>query len=173
VVAAIVGGAEVVRKQQDYLESQNVLSNRDTVWRTGLAALERYPWLGVGMGNYGQIRAERIREWRAQAGQNFDPAQYSNWGHGHSIYLNTLAERGLLGFGAFAAVALAWLFWLLRYRPRPSDEDLDWTLWGAAFSAWFVTFGVGAVNTTLHHEHAILAVLLLALWLSKKKSRAS
>lgn len=39
-------------------------------------------------------------------------------------------------------------------------------LWGASLSAWIVTCGVGFVNSTLHHEHAILAFLFLGLHLS-------
>jgi len=35
----------------------------------------------------------------------------------------------------------------------------------AATSAWLVTIVVGIVNTTFHHEHGLLAALLLGLWL--------
>lgn len=168
-----IGKAEVVVKHETNVAQQNVLSNRGTVWQSGAAALERYPWFGVGMGNYQFITAERIKAWHVEAGRAFDATQYSNWGHGHSIYINTLVERGFLGFAALAAVALAWLAWLLRYRPGVRAEDLEWILWGGAFSAWFVTFGVGTVNTTLHDEHAILSVLLLGLWLSRTSRCAS
>lgn len=169
----IIGKAEVFVKHETNVAQENVLSNRATVWQSGAAALERYPWFGVGLGNYQFITAERIKAWHIEAGRAFDPAQYSNWGHGHSIYINTLVERGVLGFAALAAVALAWLAWLVRYRPGVGSEDLEWILWGGAFSAWFVTFGVGTVNTTLHDEHAILSVLLLGLWLSRTNRRAS
>ena len=37
--------------------------------------------------------------------------------------------------------------------------------------AWIVTCGVGMVNTTLHHEHGLLAALLLGLWLSTLSPR--
>jgi hypothetical protein len=60
---------------------------------------------------------------------------------------------------------------LLRNRPVASADDEAWLLWGAAATAWLVTVGVGLVNTTLHHEHGILAVLLLGLWLSKRPAR--
>ncbi len=172
-LVAVFGGAEFVRKHETNVARENVLSFRDSVWRTGLAALERYPWFGVGMGNYQFITAERIKTWREEAGKEFEPQKYSNWGHGHSIFVNTLAERGAIGFAAFAAVALAWMLWLARFRPRVGDDDVEWIAWGGAFSAWFITFGVGTVNTTLHNEHAILSVLLLGLWLSRKKARAS
>ena len=39
-------------------------------------------------------------------------------------------------------------------------------LWAGSFSAWLVTFGIGFVNTTFHHEHGILACILLGLFVS-------
>ena len=38
-------------------------------------------------------------------------------------------------------------------------------LWGGSFSAFVVTFGSGLVNSTLHHEHALLAFIFLSLHL--------
>jgi hypothetical protein len=76
-----------------------------------------------------------------------------------------------VGFAALAAMLLAALVALVRRRPRPGDPDLAWLLWGGAASAWFVTAGVGAVNTTLHHEHGLLSALLFGLWLSTLHAR--
>jgi hypothetical protein len=56
-------------------------------------------------------------------------------------------------------------------RPAPGADDADWLLWGGAASAWLVTVGAGAVNTTLHHEHGILAMLLLGAWLCRLRER--
>jgi O-antigen ligase len=157
--------AEVLRKQQDNAAAQNVLSFRDAIWRTGIAAWEKYPWFGVGKDNFGRITADRVREWRAGTGQGYDKASYVEASHGHSLYVTTLAERGAVGFLALAVVLLAALAALLRYRPRTGDDDAAWLAWGGAAGAWIVTAGVGTVNTTLHHEHGLLAALLLALWL--------
>jgi hypothetical protein len=79
--------------------------------------------------------------------------------------MNTLAERGLVGITALLSVLLSWLYWLIRFAPKGNDEDLAWALWGGSLSAWLITVGVGLVNTTLHHEHAILSVMLLGMWL--------
>ncbi len=163
----VVGlGAGVFRKQMDRAAEQNVLSYRDGIWRTGLAGWEKYPWFGVGKDNYKLISHELVRAWRAEAGKPYDEARYVRSPHAHSLYINTLAERGAVGFASLAAVLLAALAALLRYRPRTGESDLAWLLWGSAVSAWIVTAGVGAFNTTLHHEHGLLAALLLGLWLS-------
>ncbi len=164
--------AGVVRKQLEYAATQkNSLSYRDVIWRMGFAAWEKYPWFGVGKDNYGLITHELVRSWRAEAGRDFDERDYARAPHAHSLYVNTLAERGIVGFAALAALLLAWLAALLRYRPRPADSDFAWLAWGGAASAWIVTAGIGVVNTTFHHEHGLLAALLLGLWLSTIRPR--
>ncbi len=172
VAAGVWFGAEVVRRQQNYESMANILSYRDAIWRMGLEGWRHYPWFGVGMDNYVLIDPERVKGWLAAEGRPYDPGQFVHFPHAHSLYINTLAERGLFGAGVLLLVLLAWLAAVFR-PPSPHAGDLDWTLWGAAFGAWFVTIGVGLVNTTLHHEHGILAVLLLGLWLSRTKARAS
>jgi len=159
-------GAGVLQKQMDNAAAQNVLSFRDGIWRVGLAAWQKYPWFGVGKDNFGRITHEHVRAWRSEAGKDYDPARYYPYAHGHSLYVNTLAERGAVGFAALLAVLTAALAALLRNRPRPGDGDFAWLAWGGAASAWFVTAGIGTANTTLHHEHGLLAALLLGLWLS-------
>ena len=164
-------GAEVVRKQVENEAAKNTLSFRDGIWRTGLAAWEKYPWFGVGKDNYGLITLDRVRAWRAQAGVDFDASRFVPASHGHNLFITTLAERGAVGLAALVLVLVAALAALLRYRPRAADDDAGWLAWGAAASGWLVTVGVGTVNTTLHHEHGLLTALLFALWLSTLRPR--
>jgi O-antigen ligase len=170
---AIGLGAEVVRKQATNAAAENVLSYRDGVWRMAFAAWEKYPWFGVGKDNYSQITHDRVRAWRAEEGKTYDESRYLRQPHAHSLYVNTLAERGVVGAAPVAALLLAWAGALLRYRPRREDSDFAWLAWGGAASAWIVTAGVGAVNTTFHHEHGLLAVLLLGSWLSTLPTRSA
>jgi len=172
VVLAIAGGAQVVRKQLQNVQDENVLSFRDGVWRAAIATWQRYPWFGVGMDNYSLATTERLRAWDAEAGRPYDPKRYYYISHGHSLYFNTLAERGLFGSAILAIVLGAWAFCLVRRRPRANDPDDDWIAWGGAAAAWMVTVGAGTVNTTLHHEHALLAALLLGLFLSRLRQPA-
>jgi len=158
--------AKVVQKQTTNAAAGNVLSFRDGVWRMAFAAWEKYPWFGVGKDNYSLITQERIRTWRAEENKDYDETRYIQQPHAHSLYMNTLAERGTVGFAALATLLLAWLVALVRHRPRPGDRDFAWLVWGGAASAWIATAGIGTVNTTFHHEHGLLAALLLGLWLS-------
>ena len=172
VATMLIGfGAEVVKKQMANATADNVLSFRDGVWRMGLEAWQRYPWFGIGKDNYGQITHERVRDWRAEAGKDYDASRYVRYPHAHSLYVNTLAERGAVGFAALAALLLAWLRALVRHRPQAREKDFSWLAWGGAASAWIVTAGVGIVNTTFHHEHGLLAALLLGVWLSTLTAR--
>lgn len=168
VTAAVLLGfdAEVVRKQVNNSVAHNTLAFRDGIWRMGLVAWEKYPWFGVGKDNYSRITHEDVRTWRSEAGKDYDESRYVRFPHGHSLYVNTLVERGAIGFASLMAVLLATLAALWRYRPRPADRDFTWLAWGGAASSWFVTSAVGMVNTTLHHEHGLLAALLFGLWLS-------
>ena len=178
--AAVIGsmmigfGADVVKKQIENAAAQNILAFRDGIWRMGFVAWEKYPWFGVGKDNYGLITHERVRAWRAEAGKDYDASRYVQFPHAHNLYVNTLVERGAVGFAPLAALLLAWLTALLRHRPRPDEPDFAWLAWGAAAGAWIVTAGVGMVNTTFHHEHGLLAALLLGIWLSTLRApRAS
>ena len=129
---------------------------------------------GVGMDNFSRITLDRVRTWRVEAGKPFDPAQHwKSFSHAHSLWFNTLAERGVFGLSALVAILAAWIFSLLRHRPRVHDDDLTWALWGGALSAWVISVGTGFVNTSLHHEHAILSVTLLGLWLAWLRARSS
>jgi O-antigen ligase len=168
---AVLGGAEAVRKHWHNVEVDNVLAFRDGIWRAAFVAWRRYPWFGLGMNNYSRITPERVRAWDAEAGRTHEPERYFFTSHGHSIYVNTLAERGAVGAAALAVVLIAWATYLAGYRPRRTDPDEEWLVWGCAAAAWVVTTAAGLVNTTLHHEHGILAALLLGLWLSRLPAR--
>ena len=172
VLAAVLGGAAVVLKQEERAAQHNVLAFRGGIWRMAFAAFERYPLFGVGMDNYRLITMDKVKSWRQAAGKDFDPSRYFQISHGHSLIFNTLAERGLVGAAALLAVLIAWLIFLIRHRPRGDSSDDDMLFWGASASAWLIGVGVGLANTTLHHEHAILSVLFLGLWLSRLKQQA-
>ncbi len=157
---ATIGGAEVFEKQAESVQAGHVLNFRQEAWKLAVSTWQAHPWFGIGMENFGQasrgLPTEQLR--------NLMP-------HAHNLFLNTLAERGLVGaLPVFALLAL-WAWWLITRRPRHGDADVAWLAWGGAASAWIVTVAVGMVNTSFHHEHGLLATLLLGLWLPLSQRR--
>ncbi len=155
----------VITKHLRNAGNANVLAYRDQIWGTALSAFRAQPAFGIGMDNFSRLDATRVRGWAEARGEPFDEKAFYFAPHAHSLYLNTLAERGVAGSAALLAVLLAWIASLVRRFPAAHAGDAEWAAWGAALSGWLVSVLVGLANTTLHHEHALLAVLLLGLWL--------
>jgi putative inorganic carbon (hco3(-)) transporter len=74
-------------------------------WQAGAAMFSDHPWLGVGIGNFAVAYPAYVRA-------HF----YDALGHAHNVYINFLAESGVLGGGAFA------IFWLAAF----------WNAWRAS-----------------------------------------
>jgi O-antigen ligase len=159
-LAAALGSAGVFEKQKAQFATGDVLNFRDRVWRIAIEAWQAHPWFGVGVDNFSLLTRSEQEPYRTL------------YTHAHSLYFNTLAERGVIGSAPLAAILGALLVALARGRPRSGDPDQDWLLWGAAASAWIVTCVAGTVNTTLHHEHGLLAALLVGLWLGQRLLQA-
>jgi O-antigen ligase len=161
---------DVWHKQLKMMASQDVLAHRGGVWRIALETWMAHPIFGVGMTNMAVVTREQAKEARLALGSQYDATVHFDVGHAHSLYLNTLAERGLVGVTALAGVLAMLGVWLVRYRPRRAGAKEDFLLWGAAASGYIVTVVVGVANTTLHHEHGLLAVLLIGLWLPHRSA---
>jgi len=160
----------VLDKTIDRTERGLVFSFRDKIWTNGLVEWRQFPLFGVGMGNFGHVTLEQLHDWSKSQNWDIRPSGEGINSHGHSLYLTALAERGLIGFGILIAVLLTWGRTLQRGVPGALDPPLDWALFGSALAAWLITVLVGIVNTTLHHEHGILAALLLGLWLARREA---
>lgn len=168
-VFAIGTRIEVVIKHEYNVETNNVLSYRGQIWESAITAWRKYPLFGVGMGNFGEIDARHVKQWSEELGEPFDSSRYLQIAHAHSLYFNTLAERGLFGATVLAAIMLTWLFGLIHRMPFAKSDNLTWLLWGGSLSAWLTTVVIGTVNTTLHHEHGMLSGLLLGAWLASRR----
>jgi len=188
-VALALGGTSALQRQIQNSAVDNVLSQRDLIWNRGLTGWRATPWFGVGPDNYSQITERDLRTELALEGKRYDPRDFEPAPHAHNLYVNTLVERGVVGLAALLAVLGVWGVQLWRHRPRaalpvadrsatPAIADprqgaapADLVLWGASFSGWVVTVGIGMANTTLHHEHALLALITLGLWLPTLRPR--
>ena len=171
-LAALAGGTSALYRQIEWSAQNYSLAQRDLIWNRGLAGWREYPLFGLGMENYGHFKEETLKSWVAGQGRPYVAGEFAGAPHGHSLYVNTLVERGLVGLSALLAFLSVWGMWLARRLPRHGDPPTSVALWFACGSAWLVTVLIGFANTTLHHEHAMLAMLALALAVGPREPAA-
>ena len=157
----------VIEKQITNQNNHDVLAQRDKVWRAALEVARLNPILGIGGGNWNHIKIDQIKSSVESRGEKFVTEDFAlQWGHPHNIYLSNLVDRGILGFIIFLNFMLIWLIILINsYKKFNQDSQAMLFIMGS-FSAWTTIFGVGFVNTTFHHENALLALFFLSLHLS-------
>jgi len=165
-VISIFFNATVVTKQIESQKKNNVLASRDLVWNVSIEAARFSPILGIGMSNWHFITLEQLKKSVEKRNVVFESKNYFFPGHSHSLYLTALVERGLVGLIVTLIFMFAWIKQLAYSLLWAKKTRLGICLWAGSFSAWMATFGIGLVNTTFHHEHAILACLFLGLYLS-------
>jgi O-antigen ligase len=169
--ASLYNGA--VTKQIGLQKKGMILSYRDKVWKVSLEASRFYPVLGIGLDNWKLLKREDIKKSVEARNKIYVADDYYFVGHSHNLYLTALVERGYLGLSVLLLLVFAWLRQLVKTFALTRNDATAAFLWAGSFSAWLVTFGVGAVNTTLHHEHGILAFLFLGLYLSYARQHAN
>lgn len=142
---------------------------RTEIWALGLEAWRAQPLLGVGPDGFSRLRVEDACRWRAERGEPCDAARYRASAHAHSLYVASLAERGVLGALALALLLILWAQALWR-AARMHLRD---PLWIAAAGALTVVAVGGLFNTTLRVEHGSAAALMLGLWLAARPRSGS
>lgn len=127
-------------------------------WQAAVRMAEAHPWLGVGIGNY------------AAAYEQF---RLFNWpnalGHAHMIYLNVLAETGILGLAAYLALWLAVIALTMRALAHARTGGVQRGLALGLLGAW-VHLSAHQVfdNLYVNNVHFVLAGLLaLLVYLSR------
>jgi putative inorganic carbon (HCO3(-)) transporter len=120
-------------------------------WQAGIRMFYASPWIGVGLGNYG-IAYSRFSL----------PHWYDALGHAHNLYINFLAETGVLG-------ALAFLFFwasgaVLSYRASLTHDALTRSLaLGLLGTLAYLTVHNLFDNLFVQHLQLELALLLGAV----------
>ena len=168
VVALIVGNyainrGGVIEKQLDQLERGIFFQARADIWRSAFLIWQQYPLFGVGIKNYDRITLEQLMQWCAQKRGDCNEDDYMPYAHGHNLYLNTLAERGVFGFLVLMINILTLSYLVFKYRPDSKDNEHYRMIWIGAFATILLNLSIGVFNTTLHHEHAMLSAMLLGL----------
>ena len=160
--------AKIIEKNTNDLKNNKFLTGRQLVWNVSLEAARFHPFLGIGNGNWHLIKLDDLEKSVRSRGVIFKGDNYAlQHKHSHNLYLTALVERGIVGLGILITLLGMWLVSLIKNYPLFKKTSQGSYVWGASLSAWIVTSGVGFVNSTFHHEHAILALLFLGLYLNK------
>lgn len=121
--------------------------------RASLRMFESAPVTGVGPGTWGVLRASNMA--------SSDPDQYIP--HAHNLYIQTLAEFGLMGVVA-AVLVVGWLAVLIASAIRSDDPSRRRVACAAAFA--IVLFAAQQVGDVLVNVPALLLALALPIaWL--------
>jgi len=166
VILSITLQAGVVKKQIANQKANDVLSARNKVWNVSLEAARFHPLFGIGLSNWHFITLDHLKTSVESRGEKFNPNNYFFPGHSHNLYLSALVERGYVGLLVTILFMLFWMKHLISTFNWAKKTSQASYLWAGSLSAWVATYGIGFVNTTFHHEHAILACLFLGLYLS-------
>lgn len=142
--------------QQPITDENFAIVERVAHWVAAWRMWERAPWLGVGPGNYAEIYPTvRLPRWAEPLG------------HAHNIYLNLLAEGGIVGLGSYLLLWLIMLGWLWRQHHYQIRH-----------SAWTNALRIGVIGMvgylSIHNFFDNLFVqgiyLQIALWLAAVQS---
>jgi hypothetical protein len=170
-LAVIIFGGSTMKKHLASAEGNNQLAHRDKIWSRGMIAWKANPAFGVGVGNFIEISDEKLTKWLAETDKIFTSEKYFvPMPHAHSLFVNTLAERGSTGFIALISFFSVWVVNLLTTIPMKGTDSENFFFWGCSVSPCFINMIAGLANTTLHHEHALVSMISLAAWLAYRDS---
>jgi O-antigen ligase len=153
-------GEGVAEKFVSRPQESGPLSFRDRIWRVAWMAFEAQPLAGVGNDRFRALTPQALCPAGSDASR-CDPQRLQFTTHAHSVYMNTLAERGAFGAAALLALIAAWLSLLRRTRTAGASASWAAAVWWASAGGLCVTALAGLLNTTLHHEHGMLAMFTL------------
>lgn len=161
----MVNRGGVIEKQLDQVERGIFFEARSKIWRSAVLTWQQHPFFGTGIKNYGVVSIDQLMHWCKQSGKDCTEEMYMPYAHGHSLYLNTLAERGLFGLLVIMANIAVLAYLVYQHRPGPPRSNQYTMLWTGAFGVIFLNLLIGLFNTTLHHEHAMLSAIVVGLFL--------
>ena len=123
---------------------------RTAHWQAAWRMFEMHPWLGVGIGQY-PVRYAEVAA----------PRWEHALGHAHNIYLNLLAENGLVGLAAYLVMIglFFWRAWHDSLRHRGWHQALAL----AALGMLGHLFVHSLVDNLYVHQMYLLVAMILAL----------
>ena len=121
------------------------------------------PVLGVGFGNYVHFGHDSIKDIVISDKGEYDSSKFLPSAHPHNVFYTYLISGGLIMFSVFVLFWLKILQIIYSVHKNSNEKFLVFSGIGVVMTV----LGIGYVNTTLAHEHALLAMFVLGLIVSK------
>lgn len=126
------------------------------------------PILGIGFGNYVHFGHDEIKDIVIKEKGEYDSSEFLPSAHPHNVYYTYLVSGGMIMFFVFI------LFWLhvlkIIYLVNKGSSE-KWLVL-SSLGVIVTILGIGWVNTTLAHEHALISMFVLGLLISKYRELA-
>jgi len=137
--------------------------NRTKIRAFSYYAFKTNPYLGVGFGNFSKIEMDDIAPLIIKDKGFFDGGVYLKSAHAHNVYYTYLTSGGILIFSIFIWFWF-YIVWIITKINKSAENE--WIVI-SSISVVMINLLIGIVNTTLHHEHAIMSMFVLGLLVSK------
>ncbi len=144
-------------------------SPRKKLRRFSHYVVKQYPVFGIGFGNFSRLKLEDIKDSVINEKGKFDEEQFLILSHAHSLYYTYLISGGIIMLTImlmFFLYVLYIAFSLFKYK------ETQW-LAIAGGAVVVINLVIGIVNTTLHHEHAMLSMVILGLLIAEYRRKIS
>jgi putative inorganic carbon (hco3(-)) transporter len=150
------------------LKDDESYQNRIISWKSGLHMFEDRPLTGVGMGNFSY--ANGLKYWPIKNGVRI-------WLQPHNVYVQMIAETGLLGSIAFCVFVISMITTNKRMKAELKDSDVPpWMKYfptAAGFSILGLLFCGYSAHLLYRHTWYEIAAMTAALAIIVERERQS
>ena len=157
-------------------------SSRKNIRNFSYYAFKTSPLLGVGFGNFVNLGHEYIKDKVIEDLGIYEKEKYYAYVHTHNVYYNFLVSGGIVMFSVFLWFFVQIIITIWKVSKENNRKELryidnvevieyrdDRLIILSSSMVVLIVLGIGFVNTTLSHEHAILSMFVLGLLLSKDR----
>ncbi len=169
---AVTGAAMVLQlpayqKQIDHLKSGSVDKVRSKILYTAWVVGAERPVLGHGVGQWQTVtKPDNVNRIVTKNGGLYNSHQFFFTTHGHNLAATWYAERGLGAIGLLGFFFLYCSFRLWRaVKSEPCSVEP-----AVGFVVLWATIFYGLGNTSLHHEHGLLALSFIGVAMQQSES---
>jgi O-antigen ligase len=152
---------KIIGKHKYYSEK---MTPREKSWNTSYYVWKKEPFFGIGYGNYQIITPEKMLSLYKNSNLDFTNKElFIYLPHSHNRYVNTLTEGGLIGLIGLLILFGGIFYHIMKSIKFLKNKENNIFFFLIACNTFITITIVGLFNTTLHHEHGLLAMLLIGL----------